>query len=137
MRPTLQNPTWWNQEHSSAWDRVKEAFRRDWDQTKHDWGGDEPDLKQDVNDTVAQAAGKKPIPPANQANYDEAEPAYRFGYGARRQYGSSYRQWNDQLASQLKRDWQSTYSDMDWDRYSSEVRRGWDYEGDTERTRGV
>jgi hypothetical protein len=135
MRQTLQNPSWWTQEHSSAWDRVKEAFRRDWEQTKHDWGGDEPDLKQDVNDTVAQAAGKKPIPPPHQPNYDEVEPAVRFGYGARRQYGRTYPAWNSQLESQLRSDWQATYLGMDWDRYNTGVRRGWDYEGDTERTR--
>ena len=40
------DPTWWNRDYDSGWDRVKEAFRRDWDQTKHDFGGDEPDLNQ-------------------------------------------------------------------------------------------
>jgi hypothetical protein len=135
MTQTIKKPTWWNQEDDSAWNRVKEAFRRDWEQTKHDWGGKAPDLKQDVNDTVAQAAGKKPIPPPFQPNFDEMEPAYRFGYDARRHYGKQYTQWNDQLEADLRRDWQAAYANMDWDRYNTGVRRGWDYEGDTERTR--
>ena len=29
-------PAWWNEGHASAWDRVKEAMRRDWEQTKQD-----------------------------------------------------------------------------------------------------
>jgi hypothetical protein len=121
-----RNPSWWNQEHDSGWDRVKQAFRRDWDQTKHDFGGDEPDMKQDVNDTVGQAAGKKPIPPGDQPNFDEYEPAARFGYGARRQYGSRYSAWNSDLEDQLRRDWESTADAGDgWDRYRSAVRRGW------------
>ena len=38
-----RNPNWWSKEYDSAWDRVKAAFRRDWEQTKHDFGGDAPD----------------------------------------------------------------------------------------------
>lgn len=132
-----RNPAWWNPEHESAWDRVKAAFRRDWDQTKHDFGGDEPDLNQDAGDTVAQMAGKKPIPPANQPNWEEFEPAYRFGYGARKHYGDTYRDWNDDLESRLRSDWSSTYgaTDDDWGRYRSYVRRGWDYDSDASESR--
>ena len=96
------NPTWWNSEHESGWDRVRAAFRRDWEQTKHDFGGHEPDLNQNVDDTVAQMAGKKPIPPAGQPNWDQYEPAYRFGYGARMHYGSTYSSWDDRLENQLR-----------------------------------
>src|SRR5581483_8090792 len=49
-------PAWWNDGHASAWERVKEAMRRDWEQTKHDLhlkGGHE--LNQGVKDTVKQA----------------------------------------------------------------------------------
>ena len=85
-----KNPNWWNKEHDSAWNRVKAAFKRDWDQTKHDFGGNEPDMNQNVDDTVKQAAGKQPIPPRGQPTFEEAEDAYRFGYGARFQYGQQY-----------------------------------------------
>src|ERR1051325_1727793 len=70
-----RNPKWWNQEQDSAWDRVKAAFKRDRDQTKHDFGGDEPDTDQDVDNTVKQAAGKEPIHPRRVATYEEMEPA--------------------------------------------------------------
>lgn len=49
-------PSWWNDQHSRAWDRVKDAFARDWEQTQ-------------------------PAFP-----YDDAEPALRFGYGASTYY---------------------------------------------------
>ena len=126
---TSRNPGWWSQDHDSAWDRIKEAFRRDWEQTKHDFGGDEPDLNQDVDDTVAQMAGKKPIPPGDQPNWDQYEPAYRFGYGARRYYGNTYRDWDDRLENQLRSDWNTAYGDTyaDWNRYRGHIRRGWDY----------
>jgi len=123
-----RNPKWWTKDDDSAWERVKAAFKRDWDQTKHDFGGDEPDTDQDVDDTVKQAAGKEPIPPRGQPTYEEAEDAYRFGYGARSQYGKRYGKWNDQLERQLQQDWSETYQDREWTHYRNSIRRGWDYD---------
>src|SRR5712671_7931576 len=117
-----RNPKWWTNEHESSWDRVKAAFKRDWDQTKHDFGGKEPDINQDVDDTVKQAAGKQPIPPRGQPTFEETEDAYRFGYGARAHYGKQSAEWNPQLESQLEQDWASTYSDRDWRRFRGAIR---------------
>jgi hypothetical protein len=48
------NAKWWNKQNDSSWERVKEAFKRDWDQTKHDMGGRHPDTHQNLSDTVKQ-----------------------------------------------------------------------------------
>ncbi|MDO9017846.1 MAG: hypothetical protein Q8S73_03550 [Deltaproteobacteria bacterium] len=57
-------PQWWNDNHTSTWDRVKEALRRDWEQTKNDFSSESgADLNQDVGDTVKQATGAEPLPP--------------------------------------------------------------------------
>src|SRR4051812_8830192 len=101
MAHNRYNATWWRPENDSSWERVKEAFRRDWEQTKHDMGAKKPDLNQDVPDTVKQAAGKEAIPPAGQANYEYYEPAFRFGHGAREHYGDQYPVWNAQLEDSL------------------------------------
>jgi len=124
------NPTWWNSEHESGWDRVRAAFRRDWEQTKHDFGGDAPDLNQNVNDTVRQAAGKQPAPPMGRSSWDDAEPAARFGYGARRNYGGQYSAWNSDLETRLRGDWSAMRggSGDDWDQHRDSVRRGWDWD---------
>lgn len=64
-------PSWYTAEHDQAWDRVKTAFRNDWEQTRHDFGSKTArDLNQDVDDTVKQAAGKEEPPPANVPNKD-------------------------------------------------------------------
>jgi len=125
---TKRNPKWWNKEHESNWDKVKAAFQRDWDQTKHDFGGKEPDTDQDVDDTVKQAVGKQPIPPRGQPTYEEAEDAYRFGYGARSHYGKQHSSWNNQLESRLEKDWTETYNDREWKRNRDSIRRGWEYQ---------
>ena len=81
-------PAWYMDEDDTAWSKVKAAFRRDWQQTKHDFGGNEANLNQQAGDTVAQATGSKSVPPGNaktphskngkiDAYYDEDEPAYR------------------------------------------------------------
>ena len=103
-------------------------FKRDWDQTKHDFGGDEPDTDQYVDDTVKLAAGKQPIPSRGKPTYEAIEVAYRFGYGAHFQYERHYPTWNNQLESQLETDWVETYNDRQWRDYRDSVRRGWDYE---------
>ena len=57
-------PQWWNDKHTSTWDRVKEALRRDWEQTKNDFSSESgADLNQDVGDTVKQATGAEALPP--------------------------------------------------------------------------
>ncbi|HEX5397717.1 MAG TPA: hypothetical protein VFY06_01560 [Verrucomicrobiae bacterium] len=120
-----KNPTWWTAENDSAWDRTKAAFKRDWDQTKHDLGGKQPDTEQHVTDTVKQAAGKEIIPPRGVAAYDKAEPAYRFGHGARSHYGKKYPQWDDQLETELKRDWQTTNPDRNWNDDRGYIQDAW------------
>jgi hypothetical protein len=124
-----KNPKWWTAENDSTWERTKAAFKRDWDQTMHDIGGNRPDLDQDVDDTLKQAAGKQAIPPRGQPNYDEAEPAYRFGYGARSHYSHEYPAWNDELEGRLKGDWRESYPSRDayWARDLAAIRYGWDY----------
>lgn len=127
LMATYKNPKWWTQENDSAWERTKAAFKRDWDQTVHDLGGKKPDTNQDVDDTVKQAVGTDAIPPRGQPAYEEEEPAYRFGYGARSHYGKEYRDWDAKVEERLKQDWSDTYPTRKWDADKKAVRRGWDY----------
>lgn len=122
-----KNPTWWTAEHDTAWERVKEAFKRDWDQTKHDVGGKQPDTKQNAADTVKQAAGTQDIPPRGRPVYEKLEPAYRFGYGAKSQYGKKYPKWNAELENELKKDWANTNPNGNWSENVDYVRAGWIY----------
>lgn len=127
---TYKNPIWWTHENDSAWDRVKEAFKRDWDQTRHDFGGRQPDTDQNVNDTVKQASGNEPIPPRGTPVYEKAEPAYRFGHGARLYYGRRYPKWEASLETELQRDWKATYPQGNWNEDVEYIRHGWEYEED-------
>jgi hypothetical protein len=123
-KPT--DPAWWNESHSSAWERTKEALHRDWEQTKADFSDSGKELNQDVGDTVKQAAGKQPIPRGDRPNpgsWDDVEPAVRYGYGARRQYEG--REWNDDLERELQKDWSGS-GESSWERVKDTVRRGWD-----------
>ena len=130
------NPKWWNKEHDSAWDRVKDAMKRDWEQTKSDLTGGRKgrDLDQDVDDTVKQAAGKQAIPPTPMKNppdvddkdWKRVEDDYRYGVGARQQYGNEHRDWDDNLEGKLKEEWGDLKSGRTWDEVKSSVRRGWE-----------
>ena len=124
---TYKNPTWWTQENDSAWEKTKAAMKRDWDQTKHDMGGKQPDTDQNVNHTVKQAAGSESIPPRGERVYDEVEPALRFGHGARKYYGTKYPKWNPELEKELRRDWRTSAPEADWDEDLVYVKTGWNY----------
>ena len=50
--------------------KVKEALKRDLEQTKRDITRKGTDLNQDVGDTIRQATGKEPIPPPGVPNLD-------------------------------------------------------------------
>jgi hypothetical protein len=128
----MNKPTWWNSEHDSTWDRVKDAMKRDWEQTKSDltMGKKGTDLDQGVGDTVKQATGKEAIPPITQKNPSNAEDwksveeDHRYGVGARSQHGEH--EWDDKIENKLKEEWGDLKSGRTWDEVKSSVRRGWD-----------
>jgi hypothetical protein len=116
------NPAWWSTEHESRWDKVKAAFRRDWEQTKHDMGSDTArDLQQSASDTVKQAAGSQQQAGTQPVRgFEDVEPAYRYGHGAQTQYKGAA--WNDELEMRLKTDYPGDYrKDRDY------IRRAYDY----------
>jgi hypothetical protein len=129
MKP-FTNPQWWTSENDAAWEDVKAAVKRDWDQTKHDLGGNEPDTNQQVGNTIRQAEGKEVIPPRGLPTYEEVEPAFRFGYGARVIYGEEYLYWDDALEARLKIEWEAIEParKQTWMQDVAAMRFGWDYE---------
>ena len=129
-------PNWYTRDDDNAWERVKEAFRRDWQQTKHDFGAHQPDLNQNVGDTISQAAGSTPAPPANVPNpshdfdddhqdaYDERDDAaYRYGFAAYRHHGP-HAEWTTAIEATLRKDWGD---DAAWVRHRNAIRRGWNF----------
>lgn len=127
-----KNPKWWNEENDSAWNRVKLAMKRDWDQTKHDLGGKEPETNQSVGHTTRQATGQETIPARGKPAYEESEPAYRFGFGARSEYGEDHPKWDDKLETKLEKDWNATYPERKqaWMQDRAAIRYAWGYDGD-------
>ncbi len=111
----MNRPSWYS-EHDSAWNNVRQAFRNDWEQTKHDFGSKTaPDLGQDVGDTIRQATEGADA-------FEKHEPAFRFGHAANRHYRSQYPTWNGDLESRLREDYGT-----DFDRDSQYIRRAYEY----------
>ncbi len=118
------HPTWYKPEYGVHWDRVKEAIRRDWQQTKQDLhmkGGHE--LSQKGTDTIKQAVGKEDIPSINDPNpqkiigdlsgeWERAEGPMEYGYAARRQFGTEHKEWDANLDSDLRKEWESSKKDV-------------------------
>ena len=112
----MNRPGWYTEEHDNGWQRVKAAFGNDWEQTRHDFGSNTArELNQDAGDTVKQAVG------ADDA-FENHEQAFRFGYAAQSQYKKQYPTWNDDLDTQLRKDYGT-----DYDRDRSDIRRAYEY----------
>jgi hypothetical protein len=129
------HPSWWTESYDTAWDRTKEAFRRDWEQTKHDLhlaGGHE--LNQGIGDTLRQATDRQPIPTDDRPNppkvigsFDDVEAPVAYGWGARQKYGDG--SWTDHLESELRTEWERTRNDAQrgWDDVKRFVRHGYEH----------
>jgi hypothetical protein len=130
LRPQDWNAAYWDAEHhGSAWERIKEALRRDWEQTKVDIGAEGGNLNQGVGNTVRQAAGSEAIPPrsqpVNRRAWSDAEPAVRYGVGAYAQYGSRYGKWNDEVEVKLSTEWDEEKTGRPFSEVRKDVQRGW------------
>jgi hypothetical protein len=135
-------PAWWKDEHSTSWDRVKEALRRDWDQTKFDLHVGGHELNQDFEETARQMKGA-PIPPIDRANppkvlkdvsleWEREEEPVRYGYGARVQYGTQHPRWTPELEGKLRTEW-AEWTGMNgakrpWEDVRPAVRHGYEYD---------
>ncbi len=134
---TFERPQWWTEPRATSWDRIREAMRRDWEQTKHDLSqkaGHE--LNQGVGDTVKQAIGKEeipsndgPNPPRIIGSWDDIEQPISFGYVAAQAYGAQYPKWDSEIEALLRRDWEASHArdDQAWGDAKQWVRQG--YEG--------
>ena len=127
---TTDKPHWFDAQ-ANAWERAKEAVRRDWEQTKHELhlGGHE--LNQDVEDTVTQAVGSAPIPAIDAPNppkvigqWQDLEAPIGFGYAARRHYGARFPKWTSELEKILAADWKR--ETQPWDSVKPYVRHGYE-----------
>ena len=134
-----------NGQGPSTWDRIKEALRRDWEQTKHEFSSNAGhELNQDIGDTLKQAAGKQAIPYDNRPNpprvidtWDTAEPAIQFGYEAATHNRDAYGEWSNHLDSTLADRWrQQNAKGRDWDDVRHYVRHGFEY-GRREAAKGT
>lgn len=125
---TWNNPIWWNQMHDRAWERVKDAFKRNWNQKNYEYGV-HPEVDQSRH-TAKELTNRNVLNILSRlAFYEEAEPAYCFGYGARLHYGVRFSEWNVELEFRLKADWEMAdrRRRSRWLQDRELVLRGWDY----------
>ena len=116
---SVTNPRWWRSEYDQEWAQVQPAFQRSWQEQPHLVYAAGPHHR-----GATMIAPGPNRPPAG--SYDLQEPAFRFGFGAQRNYGVAYPQWNDRLANQLHQDWAESGRE-EWNRNLNAIRRGWEF----------
>jgi hypothetical protein len=120
----------------TAWDRVKEAMHRDWEQTKHDVAVGGHQLNQGLTDTVKQALGDQSIPDPSKANppkvigdWDNLEAPMRYGHAARARFGAEHPQWTPPLEAKLRAEWEACADPpgRGWTDVRDSVRKGYEF----------
>lgn len=127
----MNKPSWWTDARAVAWERTKEALRRDWDQTKHDLRVGGHELNQNMDHTLTQAVGQEAIPPIDAPNpskviarWEDVEIAIGFGYAARSHFGDRHPEWTLELERTLQKDWHD--ASKPWDEVKGYVRHGYE-----------
>jgi len=121
---STNDPVWWSEaKHGGAWARVKDALRRDWEQTKSDVTGGRKgaELDQDASDTVRQAVGR--ARPEGADEWNRVEAGYRYGAGAAHQFPD--KEWDQGTESKLREEWNDLKSGRTWEEMKDYIRRGW------------
>lgn len=115
-QPSFPQPHWWTDVHNRAWDHAREAFRARWEQ-------------------------QEPAEPSAKAGeWDEVEPAIRFGFGRRRLPPVAEPEvkpteppdWDPELEAKLEQEWDSMHNVSEesaaprlWNDVRQFVHRGW------------
>ena len=130
--PERWSPHYWQPDkHGASWANVKGAIERDWEQTCNDFGAGGRNLNQQVADTLKQASGSVVLPNLNEVNppnlraWDQIEPAVRYGYGAREQYGAQFKDWDAKLERRLASEWDEGQTGQKFATVRPWVRHGW------------
>jgi hypothetical protein len=121
-------PTFWTEKQATAWDRIKEALRRDWMQTRYHLGiQGGAELRQTATDTLAQAAGISPLPNGAEVglDWDLARHAIRLGHGSAT-FWVSDASWNDEVEARVRAEWSGLANGIAWEQAMPLVRYGWD-----------
>jgi hypothetical protein len=128
----MVEPNWWTQRETGAWERVRSALERDWEQTKADLSAKHTghDLHQQIGDTVKQVAGKEAIPPIDVVNcevddFSYVEPAFRYGVGTGSK-STEDQAWDAMLEQELSVEWTELAPTKPWGDAKGHVRRGWE-----------
>ena len=106
----ISNPLWWGAEHDFAWDHVKMALQR----ALHEPG---------------QACPEGACPAPDAQAFPDFEPAYRFGFGARLEFGLEHPNWSCELEKRLREEWRLLAPDRAkwWEQDRLAMSYGWNF----------
>lgn len=113
-------PRWWTEQtHGNIWGRVREAMKRDWEQTKSELG---------IGGGGNQRDGRNDGTTTRTATWSDVETPLAYGYCARQEYGAEHQSWNERLESALRTEWEkdSNPHRSRWNEIKAIVRRGYE-----------
>jgi hypothetical protein len=136
-QPRTSDPVWWSVQHTVVWEERLPALRRGFERRAGAAPREEV-TRLGPDDAVVQKRSTTPrnvslerahaVPDDNWelgTDWNEIEPALRFGVGARVQY-ARYEAWNEELEGLLREQWNMTDAPGTWKRMKRAIRRGFE-----------
>lgn len=104
--PTVkpEHPTWWTAEHAAGWESARPTVKDAW----------EKKAKTDAGPSAGPSDG-----------WTTAEPAVRFGHGARRHYDTTGKVNWTEVEPKLQADWNKLNPARPWAHARNAVMHGW------------
>jgi hypothetical protein len=131
-------PTWWTVEHTIIWEVAEPVLRDEFERRKGE--AQRAQIKaQGADNSVFQHGTVTPrnvdvdhahlVPDDDWelgAEWHQLKPAFRFGVGARSQFGDDAT-WDENVETRLREDWDKSYEPSTWERVKRAVRRGFEF----------
>jgi hypothetical protein len=99
---TAAQPSWWTAEHAAGWENARPGVKESW----------------------GKKTGTDQTPASDE--FTAAEPALRFGHGARHHYDTTGRVTWKEVEPKLEADWTKLNQARPWAHARQAVMHGWD-----------
>lgn len=130
-------PGWYDDDSMTAWDRVRETVRREWEQAKHRLAhAAGHDLDDDAMITPVRDAPSGAMPASEYLGlqvvsgaWEEVEYPIGYGYAARRKHATEHPIWNEGIEQRLRSEWEARHekAQPSWSDVGVLVRYGYEH----------
>lgn len=106
---------WQTKENDTAWTNQRNTFRNDW---RNAVSGN--NRRDERSEAVSSRQSREQY---QNREFEDMEPAFRYGHAASQNFGDRHPRWNDTLGSELRNDYEGN-----WEQDAPLIRYAYEYD---------